>query len=137
VFSTEDLEKAKELITQLNRMNLNQANSASTEKDSPKNKGAKNNRDQRRNKEPENQSNGGNQTSCLNLLPSELLVIAGIICDVLQVNSVLVDRNQGVEILLTGSLKRSTQLDKIMHQIGKMPFDQVVKSIMENSSPGN
>jgi hypothetical protein len=133
VFSTEDLEKAKELIMQL--MNVNpQSNPPPTQKGSKDNQGfKKKGKDRQENKAQGNQGNGS-QTSCFNLLPPELLVIAGVVCGVLKVDSVLVNRNQGVEILLIGSLKRTTQLDKVMQQIGKMPFDQVVKSIVENSS---
>ncbi|MGE5583022.1 MAG: hypothetical protein ACM3X9_10880 [Bacillota bacterium] len=137
MFSADDLEKAREIIAQLSKLNLDQddssgpnAKSPSRNCKSPKKKEGKN-----RGKQGNN-GNGGNQTSCINLLPSELLVIAGIICDVLQVNSVLVDRNQSVEIVLVGTLKRRTQLDKVMQQIGKMPFDQVVQAIM-NSSLGD
>lgn len=68
----------------------------------------------------------------LGLNPSQLLVIAGLIGGVLQVDSVLVDRNQAIQIVLSGSLKRKTQLDIIMEQIGKMPFDQVMAAIMNN-----
>ena len=62
---------------------------------------------------------------------------AGIICDVLQVDSVEVFRNQAIETNLVGSLKRSTQLDTVMQKIGKMPFDQVMKSIMDSCSEDN
>lgn len=75
-----------------------------------------------------NQSNNGDgrtpdDNPFLGLNPSELLVIAGLIGGVLEVDSVLVDRDQTVQIILSGSLKRKTQLDMMMEQIGKMPFD--------------
>jgi hypothetical protein len=44
----------------------------------------------------------------LGLNPSQLLVIAGIIGGGLEVDSVLVDRNQAIQIVLSGSLKRKT-----------------------------
>jgi hypothetical protein len=110
VFSSEELEKAKKLVAQFGQLNLKQDSNSNKEK---------NDKRSDKNKSP------------IDLLPSELLVIAGIICNVLQVQSVLVDRNQAIEIVLVGSLKRRTQLDKVMEQIGKMPFDQVMKSIMD------
>ncbi len=80
----------------------------------------------------ENDSGASDSNAFLGLNPSQLLVIAGIVGGVLEVDSVLVDRNQAIEIVLIGSLKRKTQLDMIMKQIGKMPFDQVVAAIMNN-----
>lgn len=81
----------------------------------------------------------GNDEGCtpddnlfLGLNPSQLLVIAGLVGGVLQVQSVLVDRDQAIQIVLAGSLKRRTQLDMVMEQIGKMPFDQVMAAIMNN-----
>jgi hypothetical protein len=66
----------------------------------------------------------------LPITPQQLLVVAGILGGALEVNSVLVGRDQNIEILLVGSLKRQTQLDKILDQIGSLPFDEVVKSII-------
>ncbi len=65
------------------------------------------------------------------ITPEQALVIAGILGNALKVESVLVDRNQNVEIVLTGSLRRKTQMDKLMDQIGSMPFDSVVKAFIE------
>ena len=64
------------------------------------------------------------------LTPSKALVIAGLIGNVFTVDSILVDKNQRVEIVLSGILKQKTQLEKIMDQVGKMPFDEVLRSIV-------
>lgn len=79
----------------------------------------------------------GNPADCktiLGLNPSQLLVIAGIIGGGLEVVSVLVDREQNVQIVLSGTLRRETktQLDRVMEQVGRLPFDEVVKAIMNN-----
>lgn len=63
--------------------------------------------------------------------PEQALVIASLLGNALRVESVLVDRNQAVEIVLTGTLKRKTQMDKLMDQIGSMPFDDVVKAFLQ------
>ena len=62
--------------------------------------------------------------------PSSALVIAGLLAGVFIVDSILVDRAQNVEVILSGSLKKETQMEKIMDQIGKMPFDEVLKVVM-------
>ncbi|MCT4619921.1 MAG: hypothetical protein N4A62_11105 [Marinisporobacter sp.] len=69
----------------------------------------------------------------LNLTPGQILVILALLAGVLEVESVTIDKDQGVDIVLTGSLKRpkaKTQLEKIMDQVGCLPFDQVMKNIL-------
>ncbi|MCR4434723.1 MAG: hypothetical protein QHH06_03875 [Clostridiales bacterium] len=63
--------------------------------------------------------------------PEKALVIAGLLGGVFEVTSVLVDKRQRVEILLSGSLRRKTQLDMLMDQIGQLPFDEVVRAIID------
>jgi len=62
--------------------------------------------------------------------PSTALVVIGLLSGVLQVDSVLVDREQTVQFVLSGSLKQKTQLEKVMDQIGAMPFDEVMKAFL-------
>jgi hypothetical protein len=49
--------------------------------------------------------------SRISLTPSQILIIAAFLTGVLEVNSILVDKNQDVEIVLTGSLKRKIPPD--------------------------
>jgi hypothetical protein len=65
--------------------------------------------------------------SCIHLTPSQILIIAAFLAGVLEVNSVLVDKQQDIEIVLTGSLKRKTQSDPIGEKAGGHPLDQVIK----------
>lgn len=64
------------------------------------------------------------------ITPSQLIVIGGLLGGALEVTSVLVDKDQTVEILLTGSLKKRTDLEKMLDKIGSMPFDEVVKAML-------
>lgn len=79
---------------------------------------------------------GKNNPACkLSITPAQALVITAILGGTLQVDSVLVDRNQGVEIVLVGSLKQhiqkpKTELEKILDQIGSKPFDEVAKAML-------
>jgi hypothetical protein len=75
-----------------------------------------------------NTNGSGSQNN--SLTPQQLIVIAGILAGELDVLSVLVANDQHVEIVLSGSLKKKTQLDKILDQIGSLPFDEVVKAII-------
>lgn len=74
--------------------------------------------------------NKGDSSFNLSLTPSQILVIAGILAGVLQVNSVLVDKEQAIEILLVGSLRRKTELDKMMDKVGDKSFDEVMAALL-------
>ncbi len=65
------------------------------------------------------------------LSPSQQLVILGLLGGVFEVQSVLIDKNQIVQIRIEGSLREKTQLEKIMDQVGAMPFDEVMKAIFD------
>lgn len=66
----------------------------------------------------------------IKITPSQLVVIAGILGGVLEVDSITVDKDQTVQILLEGSLKRKTELEKVMDEIGQKPFDEVLKAML-------
>ncbi|MCF8010928.1 MAG: hypothetical protein K9L17_10405 [Clostridiales bacterium] len=68
------------------------------------------------------------------LTTSEILVIAGLLGNVLSVDSILVDRDQLIQIVLSGSLKRKTELDKILEKMEDMPFEDVMKGIIDHFS---
>lgn len=53
-----------------------------------------------------------------------------MLAGVLEVTSVLVGRNQTIEIVLTGSLRKKTDLEKLLDQIGSKTLDDVVKAIL-------
>ena len=72
----------------------------------------------------------GNQMNSA-LPPSHLLVIAGILSGALDVISVLVNKNQVIEIVLAGSLRKKTDLEKMMDKIGSHPFDEVVRAMLD------
>ena len=72
----------------------------------------------------------GKQNGGVSISPSQALVIAGLISGALEVTSVLVDRDQEVQIVLAGSLKRKTELEKMVDQIGEMSFEEVMKAIL-------
>lgn len=69
------------------------------------------------------------------LTPSTALVTAGLLTGALIVDSVLVDRNQTIQIVLEGSLKiekkEKTKMDMILEEVGSMPFDQVMKALLD------
>lgn len=76
-------------------------------------------------------NNGKDKNNGNGLAPSQALVIVGIITGVLEVESILIDKEQTVQIRLDGSLKRKTELDIALDQIGSLSFDEVVKALID------
>lgn len=75
----------------------------------------------------------GKNTLLSHITPDRILVIAGLLTGTLEVQEVSVDRDQVVQISLAGSLKRKTKLDKMLDEIGQMPFDEVLKAVLKRS----
>lgn len=63
------------------------------------------------------------------LSPSQLLVISGLLINVFSVESLLIDKDQTIQIVLEGSLKQKTKLDKMLDEMGDMSFDTVVQAL--------
>jgi len=82
-----------------------------------------------------NSNNTSNRNSKRSLTPAQALVIAGILGGSLSVFSVLADADQNISIVLQGSLKKKNngadeQLDKIIAQLGRVPFDDIVAAMV-------
>ena len=63
--------------------------------------------------------------------PTRALVILGLLGGVLDISSILVTRDQLIQIRLDGSLKRKTKLDKMLDEIGAMPFEDVMRAMLD------
>lgn len=110
MFSEEELERIKEIIALFN----SGANS-------------KNNTDRH-----EKAVTSKNTAPKGNLKPAEILVLAGLLSGALEVSSISVGRDQVVDVSLVGSLRRPTEMEKIMNQIGKCSFEEVIQAILKN-----
>jgi len=70
------------------------------------------------------------------LTPQKALVIFGLLTDVLEVDSVVINRDQTVQVVLEGDLKtkktkKKTEMDELLDIVGSMPFDYVVKTLLK------
>ena len=72
--------------------------------------------------------------SVMKLTPTQTMIIIGVITNAIEVHSALVDRNQAVQALISGSLKKKTELEKTIEAIGKLPFEEVLKAVINNLS---
>ena len=64
------------------------------------------------------------------LTPAQIIVVTALLCGALEVDSFLVDKAQQIQIVLTGSLKKKTELEKMMDEVGTKPFDEVMRTLL-------
>lgn len=76
-----------------------------------------------------NKRNGKNKKNSLpKLSPAQIAVIVGILTNALEVNSVLVDKDQRVEILLEGSLRKKTKADKLAEDLDDISVSDLIEA---------
>lgn len=68
---------------------------------------------------------------CSNLTPAKFLVIIGLLSGALNLDSLLLDKNQVIQIILAGSLKGEPTDDVVASQWKKMPFEQMVRNVFQ------
>ncbi|WP_413379646.1 hypothetical protein [Alkalihalobacillus sp. 1P02AB] len=64
------------------------------------------------------------------LSPNEIAVITALLTKALTVQSILIDREQTVQILLEGSLKKRSELDKLIDEIRDVPIGDFIASLL-------
>ncbi len=62
----------------------------------------------------------------------ELAVIAALLTNALRVESILISRNQRVEIILSGSLKQKTELERIIELLSQAPLEDLLFALLQN-----
>ncbi|WP_223069191.1 hypothetical protein [Paenibacillus caui] len=75
-------------------------------------------------------SNKNDPSLLSKLTPQQIAVIAGILTNTLSVDSVLIGRDQRLEILLVGSLRRRTRIDELINELSNANLADVIDSIL-------
>lgn len=79
-----------------------------------------------------NNSNNNNPSinlSDLNLSPQKVAIIAALMTDVLQADSITVDKEQTVFVELTGSLRKKTRADQMVEEMRDMSFGEILDAL--------
>ncbi|MBN3522305.1 hypothetical protein [Paenibacillus apiarius] len=77
----------------------------------------------------DNNKNNKKKRNGTKLSVEQIAVIAALLTNSLKVQSILVDRNQVVEVLLTGSLRKKTQMDQLIEQISDLSIGDLLESL--------
>lgn len=67
------------------------------------------------------------------LSPQQIAVIAGLLANALTVESVLISKDQDIQVLLSGSLRRKTKMDQMIEEMSGMSVGDLMDAIMRRS----
>lgn len=79
----------------------------------------------------ENDSGDFGKDKKVTLTPAKILVLLGILGGVFEVHYLLVNKEQTVQVLLEGTLKRKTEMDKILDSLGHKTFDEIMQAMAD------
>ena len=73
------------------------------------------------------------ETTKPRLSPNQVAVITALLTNALHVQSILVSKDQTIEVLLQGSLRQKSELDKFVDQVRDVPVGEFLSSLLKNS----
>ena len=76
-----------------------------------------------------NEKNGKKESNS-KLSPQQIAVIVGLLANVLEVNSVLIDKYQNIEIVLQGSIRKKTRADRIAEELGDISVGDLLDAFL-------
>ncbi|NHN34127.1 hypothetical protein [Paenibacillus agricola] len=62
------------------------------------------------------------------LSPQQLAVIVGLLTNALDVDSILIDKDQNIEIVLVGSIRKKTKADRIAEELGEISVGDLLEA---------
>ncbi|ANE46597.1 hypothetical protein SY83_10290 [Paenibacillus swuensis] len=71
-----------------------------------------------------------NKPSPYKLTPAQIAVVAGILTNALEVDSILIGKDKRIEILLQGSLQGRSRMDELMDEFGEASVGDLLETIM-------
>ncbi|WP_181454656.1 hypothetical protein [Paenibacillus dendritiformis] len=72
----------------------------------------------------------GKKTSRSKLTPQQIAVVVGLLANALEVTSVLIDKNQKIEIVLSGSIRKKTKADRVAEQLNEISVGDLIEAIL-------
>ncbi|RUT33529.1 hypothetical protein EJP77_07740 [Paenibacillus zeisoli] len=81
-----------------------------------------------------NGSNGKKKNAPAKLSPQQIAVVVGLLTNVLEVNSILLDKDQNIEIVLTGSIRRKTKADRIAEELGDVSVADLLDAFVRKNT---
>jgi hypothetical protein len=76
-----------------------------------------------------NGKNGNGKNGKKKLTPAQLAVLAGLLTNALTVDSVMIDKDKKIEIVLAGSLRKATKMDRLLEEMSAETIGDLLDSI--------
>jgi hypothetical protein len=77
----------------------------------------------------DNGNGNGNGNGKRKISPQQLAVVVGLLSQALSVDSVMIDKDQNIEIVLGGSLRKQTQMDRLLGEMSELSIGDLLDSI--------
>ncbi|MDC3418631.1 hypothetical protein [Aquibacillus salsiterrae] len=77
-----------------------------------------------------NDQDFGKMFGGFDLNPQQIAVVTAILVNALEVHSVLVDRDQTVQIVLNGSFRKKTERDELIEKVSGMSVGDLFDSLL-------
>lgn len=72
---------------------------------------------------------GGNKKKT-KLSPQQLAVVVGLLTNSLDVTSLLIDKNQRIEIVLEGSIRKKTKADRVAEELNDISVSELIDAYL-------
>ncbi|MBD2865409.1 hypothetical protein [Paenibacillus oceani] len=74
--------------------------------------------------------NGKKSNGFGKLTPQQIAVVAGLLTNALSVESILINKDQTFEIVLTGSFRRKTKADRVAEQLDEVSVGELIDAFL-------
>lgn len=74
--------------------------------------------------------NSKRKTPQSKLTPQQIAVVVGLLANALEVTSLLIDKNQRIEIVLEGSIRKKTRADRIAEELNNISVGDLLEAIL-------
>ncbi|MEY9095264.1 hypothetical protein [Paenibacillus sp. RC84] len=76
------------------------------------------------------QAGSGKKKKERRLTPQQLAVVVGLLTNSLDVLSVLIDKDQRIEIVLEGSIRRKTEADRVAEELENISVAELIEALI-------
>ena len=81
-------------------------------------------------KPPQKNLNNTKKKTTPKLTPQHMAVIAGLLTNALEVQSIMLDKDQTIEIVLVGSIRKKTKADQIAEDLADISVADLINALM-------
>ncbi|MVP01344.1 hypothetical protein [Paenibacillus lutrae] len=77
-----------------------------------------------------NGKKGKKKASSAQLTPQQIAVVVGLLTNALEVLSVLIDKDQNIQIVLQGSIRKKTKADRLAEELDEVSVGDLIEAFI-------